>query len=442
MTEPQYDPDLLEGTYLFARSRYDVQDWRNAEKWLSVVVNKKSDYEDATDLLRKAKDGLKRKEYKDGRRALREHRWVDAYAHFQNLVRLGSNEESVLLLLEHAKKRIELPDLYNSVRQSLEYQEELDEQKLEIIIKKLREIVDIDRSYGKAKDLLKWALRRQKAVRLYPGAKEQYEQARKLSGAANWRQAVSDLKEVNQAEKGYKEVDKLIKYAKAQLKLATNYEKGLGYLAHQQWLRAIWCLRKVYRIDSGYEDIGQKLSHAKKGLGDQWKERPFGVIWKKWRRAIAVVWAVIWGGILVIAMALFPQEFATLGTSLKKNIIRSGATPTPTVVIPNIDRIEVLMDGGQLKLDQLPGLTHGEAIVLEVIVFDTNGKRYMSNDLVCKWSVAPLDDEDKGIDTDRCKTLYIPSQEYSSQTVHFEVEGLEQQFKPGESISMKFDIAE
>jgi tetratricopeptide (TPR) repeat protein len=151
---------------------------------------------------------------------------------------------------------------------------------------------------------------------------------------------------------------------------------------------------------------------------------------RKWKTSLAYVGP---------AIAVLAGIVGILTFLLGEGII-DRVTATPTVVIASVARIEVFLDGDQLKLDHLPSLTSDEAVVLEVIVFDTNGKRYTSDNLVCTWSVAPLGDEDVGIDTDLCRTLYIPSQEYSKQTVSFEAEGLEQRFEPTGPISMEFDI--
>jgi hypothetical protein len=154
-----------------------------------------------------------------------------------------------------------------------------------------------------------------------------------------------------------------------------------------------------------------------------------------------IAWAILSVFVFTLIFVVFRNQiFAIVDHVGKEWLFKSVVAPRPTVAIPGIARIEVFMNGGQLNLDRLPSLTGGEAVVLEVIVFDTDGKRYTSDDLVCTWSVAPLGDEDEVINTDLCKTLYIPSQEYSSQTVVVEVEGLEQQFEPSDAISMKFDI--
>jgi hypothetical protein len=115
-------------------------------------------------------------------------------------------------------------------------------------------------------------------------------------------------------------------------------------------------------------------------------------------------------------------------------------TNTPTRVILSIDKIEVLMDNSPMDLDNLPRLTSGKMVVLEIFAVDSKGKRYASDDLVCEWSVTPIGANDQDITTDLCETFYTPSREYPVQTVAVEVQGLEQQFESIYPILLKFDI--
>jgi len=154
------------------------------------------------------------------------------------------------------------------------------------------------------------------------------------------------------------------------------------------------------------------------------------------KRRVTIIEIII--GIVGIVLTILTLDYAGVVNVIGKMV---PPAPTATSVIPRIDRVEVFMNGGQLNLDQLPSPTSGDAVVLEVIAFDTDGKRYTSDDLVCRWSVAPLGDNDERIDTELCKVPYTPSQEYSQQVVILEeVEGLEQQFEPIDPIPMTFNI--
>jgi hypothetical protein len=199
-------------------------------------------------------------------------------------------------------------------------------------------------------------------------------------------------------------------------------------------------LKQVPHRDSRDPDLAAKFAEVREKLREQEQAR-HRQNRGRWQRAIAIAWGTV-GVIFAIAVAIFPGRFAAAGDTIEKWWREIRATPTPTVAIPGIARIEVFMNGGQLNLDQLPSLSSGQAVELEVIVFDTNGKRYAGDDLVCTWSVAPLGDGDLGIKTDLCKTFYAPSRQYSSQTVVVEIEGLEQQLEPGDPISMEFNINE
>lgn len=106
----------------------------------------------------------------------------------------------------------------------------------------------------------------------------------------------------------------------------------------------------------------------------------------------------------------------------------------------SLDRIEILINDVQLNLSELPNMTSGETVTLEVTAFDTLGNRYASEDLTCKWSVTPISGEDQDIYTDLCRTFYTPSREYTEQLVLVQVEGLDQQLELSGSMSMRFVI--
>jgi len=218
------------------------------------------------------------------------------------------------------------------------------------------------------------------------------------------------------------------------------YHQGLEYLEGGEWDKAIETFQEISKLEPRYKDVKLLLEQAR-GIGEARKKLREQQKRERWRRAIAIAWGTL-GVIFAITVGIFPDRFvAAVGNTAEKLWREIGAAPTPTVAISSIDSIEVWMNGAQLNLDQLPSLTSGQAVELEVVVFDTQGKRYTSDDLVCRWSVAPLGDEDEGINTELCKTFYTPSQEYSQQVVILEeVEGLEQQFEPIDPIPMTFEI--
>ncbi len=476
MTENQDYGLLLEGTYLFALHCYEVEDWSEAVKWFSVVVEEKNpNYKEAADFLNKATDKLKQIEYKVGKQALHNREWSRAHNHLEKVHNLDSNYQDVALLLERVRKGLKLPELYNSARQQLR------EEKLDVAISTLEEIIRVDKNFRDANFQLNWALRRKRVVQQYAEAMELYERARQKNGEMDWRRAVTLLKKVNRAEPGYKGVNRQLGSAQNHLKLIIHYNKGSRHLDHQQWLRAKWHLNKAHRIDSTYRGVGEKLEQARQMWRNQWRKGPFGIAWKR-------VGAIL-GVILTIAFAIFANQFARVGDIITVEVMPEPPTIEPTTestteptveptteptteptveakatalaagtatavdtatetvavtatAIPGVDKIEVSLDGNPLDLRRLPDLKKGQEVKIEVVVLDTNGKEYTSDDLVCTWSVEPLGDEDREIETDLCKTLYRPSQEYSSQTVIIEVEGLEQQFEPGNLIEMEFDIVD
>lgn len=330
MAENQSD-DLFEGTYRYAIYLYQEKDWSNAIKWLSVVVKGKSDYEDAADLLHKAKEELKQTEYKAGIQALHNKRWDRVRKHFEKVADIDSKYSDVESRLEHARKGLELSELYASV------QELLTQEKWDIVIPKIEEIVRIDKDFKDANFQLKQARRFSRADQLYEEAMKQYVLAKEQDGEMDWRKTVDLFKEIKRVAPDYKRVDSPLKYAKTRLKLVIHYKKGSRHLDRQQWLRAIWHLSEAYRIDSTYSSVEKKLQQAKQGLSDQWRKGPFG---PTWRRGGAAVMAVITvGGCIFMALvAFFPTFFASIGTMIAQDQI-SPASPIPTLVIPSVDKI-------------------------------------------------------------------------------------------------------
>lgn len=142
--------------------------------------------------------------------------------------------------------------------------------------------------------------------------------------------------------------------------------------------------------------------------------------------------------LMIIITAIFQNQIAGIGDKFLTFFL---ASPTPTRYIANIDRIDVFLNGSQLDLGTLPILTGGQAVELDITASDSNGNKYTSDDLVCKWSVTPSN-EDGGIETDLCKTLFIPSHEYPHQTIIIDIQGLNQQFSSIEPILLEFNISQ
>jgi tetratricopeptide (TPR) repeat protein/uncharacterized caspase-like protein len=481
VSSKDYDLTLIDGIYQFAFVYYKAKDWPNTIKWLREVVERNPKYKDVDSLLEDAQKQLKLATlYEQGQRAFDIQDWRTAFNLFQEVLDVDPNYKNTGDLYNEACKEIELPRLYQQALQQWHNQD------WDRAIETLTRIHDLDSRYKDAPWLLEQAWQKKRLEEDYRRATERCVKAEVTKQQEDWQEAATLLQKIADKDPGYKTVSAKLARAQKQLEYFELVRQGKESYARKEWQGAMRCLEQAININSwdpeleemldkardesrqqkaarqqrmlelynrgsecyqrrkwgeavdyfeeavaidpNYTDLPVKLSEARKGLRQQ--------------RVIRISLTVLNLVLFTIVFAIFQNQIATIGDYIWKELIRGRATPPPTVAILRIDRIEVLMDGGQLKLDQLPGLTRGEAVVLEVIVFDTDGKRYTSDDLICKWSVAPLGDKDVGINTDRCKTLYIPSQEYSSQTVRFGVEGFEQQFKPLDPISMKFDIAE
>jgi len=479
MAENQnYDSDLLEGTYQLALSYYEAKDWPNAVEWLNKIVEKVSEYEDASSLLEEAQKQVELATlYELGQQALDDEDWETACTRFQKVLDIDPDYEQVKELYNRAHKKIELPRLYEQAM------EQWNNQDWDGAIETLTVIRDLEPRYIEA-SLLEQARRKKVLEEDYQWALKLYTKAEETDKESDWREVAELLQKIADKDRGYKTVSPKLAHARRRLEFFELSQKGKEHYAREEWQEAVAYLGQATDLDSQDPDLVAKLTKAREKLSEQeavryqkmiklyekgnehyqrgqWKEAiayleaasdiepahadlptKLAEARKKLRRqrVIRITLGILNVVIFTITVTIFQNQIAKIGDDIVKSWFASRATPTPTVAIPDVARVEVWMDGGRLKLGQLPSLTSGKAVELGVIVFDTNGKRYTSDELVCKWSVAPLGDGDEEINTDLCKTFYSPSPKYSSQTVVVEVKGLEQKFEPGDPISMEFNI--
>jgi outer membrane protein assembly factor BamD (BamD/ComL family) len=473
----------LEGIYQLALSYYKTKDWSNAVKWLTEVREKTPKYKDANLLLENAQEQLKLSTlYERGQQALAAQDWETARNRFQEVLDINPNYKDTSDLYNKAHREVELPKLYTQAQKQLESQD------WDGAIKILSDICDWEPHYGDVQLLLEQAWRKKRIEEDYQRATERCAKAEVTKREEDWQEAAALLQKVADKDPGYKTVSAKLTHAQRQLEYFELVRKAKEQYARGQWQAAVRYLEQAVKFNSWDPELADKLAEAREKLRQQELARHQKMLElyergsecyqrRKWGEAVAYLEEAIaiepdYSGlssklsearkklrqqlairialgilnvvVFTIVIAVFQNQIAMIGSEIGRwwFEIKWGirATPTLTVAVPGVDRIEVWMDGDQLNLDQLPSLTAGEAVIFEVIVFDTNGNRYTSDNLVCKWSVAPLGDEDLGIKTDLCKTFYVPSQKYSSQTVRFEVEGLKGQFEPGHPISMEFNI--
>lgn len=443
MSENQDIDILLEGTYLLASKCYNAGDWTNAFRWFSTIVDFRTEgYKDTTSLLQEVMKKLKEQEYEDGRRALHQKEWGTALSHFENIIRLGGdNYLDTPLLMERSKKGPELPNMYASADKRV--QQAMRGHRIEdwdTAIRKLEQITEIDEDSRYAKSQLIFARRRRQLANKYEDAMRQCELARsRKNSSEDWRYAVTLVKEVKRGDANYRDVNEQLRTAKSRLKLIINYNKGSKYLDQQKWMRARWYLYKAKQIDPNFQEVAKKLALVDDRLIEQWKKGSFGL---EWGRLVGVVMGGVGIGSCIITMlvALFPAFFASIGITMSwglSNLIFQTEIP----VERSIDRVEVLMNGNKLDKNALQKVSSGQVIELEIVAFDNLETKYSSEEIECIWSVAPIGDKDTRIDTDLCKTLYIPSDEFSNQTVVIELNKVNYQSVRGDSISLKFAIS-
>ncbi len=412
---------LLEVTYDLAHTYYHTQDWANAVEQLREVIERDPNYKDAAVLLEKSQDQLKLASlYDQAQQALTAEDWETVRDRCQEILEIDSNYKNANDLYDQAHKEIELPRLYTQVSEQLHHQQWSE------AIETLTAILDLEPDYKDASLLLEQTKQREEIERAYQLALKQYEKAKQTEQEAEWQEVAILLQEIVDKEPGYKTVSAELAHAQKRLAFFELSRQGKKHYANEEWQQAVIYLEQATKLDSQNSDLAAMLAEAREKLQEQKAARR-----ERQQRTLVAVLAVL--AVVLATVALFLDQLAPIRYTLAQML---GAEP------PGLDRIEIFLNGSPIDRKQPLDLVGSKAVMLEVFVVDENGRAYTGNELKCTWSVAPAEAEGIVVGTDQCKTLYEPSPEYPSQTIVLKISGREQQFKPDDPISLKFNITQ
>jgi serine/threonine protein kinase/Flp pilus assembly protein TadD len=472
---------------LYERASVAVQtsQWQDAVKILEEIVGLDRNYRDVTALLDQARIEYNLETwYKEGVDHFITKSWHAALTSFERIRKQRSNYKDVDNLFEEATKQVKLEDMY---QQGREYEaaeqwgkaREVYGQILGVTNYQYRDadkrladvnsIIQVEDDFKKAQvvfekeqwsqaiNLLENLLERkpdhQKCLDLLSKARSQrklkilYDQATAYEAAEEWDSAVKTWEDIKRIAPDYLDVTGRLSHAQQRQGIEALYAEGREYLRNGKYKKASQRFNQVLNMDPNHQRAIASREEAEKllrrGRDTEERREEVGFIRSWWRSLGGSAQATVIAASIALIGGILAAIVGPFSTGLSGLIFNPTATPTPTLSsIPSIDRVEVFMARTQLNLNEVQSLTRGQTVELEVVVVDTDGNTYASDDLVCKWSITPLGNQDVGIDTDLCRTLYIPSHEYSTQTVIVKVEGLTHQFESGDPISIKFNIME
>ncbi len=278
------------------------------------------------------------------------------------------------------------------------------------------------------------------------------------------------LKEFQEVAPADNEVESRIEALQRAIALETYYAQGKQAYDERRWQEAVEAMEKVLAIDSFYrqDDHSAALlkADAEKKLVQEevetFRTLPKEEIQQQLEKHLLPRPMPF---LISIDVKAVPKKIWSLIThnvtlAIISILIAAGACVAAVLAVPGvlkmfeaprINRVAIFLNGDQIaepsiegdqpiSLNELPILIGGQSVNLNVVVVDENSTIYSGNDLKCRWSVAPIDDESQVINTEACVALYMPSRNYSRQTVAIEVEGAEQRFKSVPLISMQFEI--
>jgi tetratricopeptide (TPR) repeat protein len=448
----------LANLYDQAKKAFDAKDLETACNCFQEILEIDPEYKDAKSMHNNV---CKEILYSQASRQLQSENWDEAIKTLTELLDLDSHFEDTTVLLEEARRKKRLAEEYQwALQRYAKAQATGQEEDWRGAVALLQKVADQEHGYKTVNASLARAQRRVKYFDLVRLGKQHYSRG-------EWQEATTSLEQATKLDQHDPDLAAMLAEAQGQLrkqeeaehqKAQELYNRGLEYFRLGKWGEAVSFLEEAGHFVPGLGELPAKLDEARKRLRQQ--------------RIIQIALGVLNVVLFTLVIAIFQNQIARIGDGIMEWLHGSKATPsptvgaptlpivtpttfiatpvvpsatpvplaTPTVVIPSIAKTEISMNGSPLDLDKLPTLTGGETVKLEVIAFDTTGKRYSSDDLVCTWQVKPIGNDDQDISTDLCQTYYTPSTKSSSQMVTVEFQGLEQRFESSMSLSLEFDI--
>jgi tetratricopeptide (TPR) repeat protein len=420
---------LLEAMYKLALDHYRAREWAEAEKWLQEVVELKSKYKDVTTLLAEVQKQIKLVDlYTQGRKAYDAGKWETARNHFQKILDLDPEYADTDALYDEANKQAELPGLYNQASEQLRHKDWAG------AVYILTLITDLDPNYKNVSDLLILARQKKTLVEDYQSAFKQFEKAEGNDLETDWQEAEVLLQRVTAQEHKDEKIALKLEHARARMKFHELSRLGKEHFEREEWHEAIEYLEKAVYFGTPDTALANRLVEAR----DRLKHEKQEATRRRWWLLTGIISIALLIS-LVISSWLFPNGLVSINTVIAQ-LSGQRTTPTPPIMVPALARVEIFMNGSLINPDQPPLLFSSQSVQLEVYGVDTNQRTYTSNDLSCRWSVEPLDVEDIGINTDECKTLYIPSRVHPTQLLTLKIEGRSQPFAVSKTINMIFNI--
>lgn len=250
----------LEHLFTEGLAAFWVEDWDKACRSFQAIVEVRSDYPDATARLEEAKRQRRLNAlHGQAQQAQQAQQWPEAVAALEALTAEAGDFKGAAGMLRSAKAQKQLADLYAEARRLSQAKQ------WQAVVNVFAQIAALQADYADPDGLLPAAQKEVAELKRQAELDELYRRAVREMDARRWPEAQRLLMQLQQAEPDYRETDRLLARAEAEIareqeehqrqeQITTLYEQALGLARARQWRQVSAKMQEVRQLDSQFAD--------------------------------------------------------------------------------------------------------------------------------------------------------------------------------------------
>jgi outer membrane protein assembly factor BamD (BamD/ComL family) len=239
----------LEKLYTDALSAYHLGEWGEAVRQFQAIVELQPDYEDAADMLVKARRQVRWDDLYEQAQAAREtENWQSALPILEELVGEKADYKDAAALLELMKRRKRQADLYahgQRLYQAKQWQ---------AVINVFDRITALEPNYPDTEGLLAAAQQEVAAQERQAELDNLYNRALEEIDAERWAVARQLLTQIQEQRSGFRETESLLAQVEIKIKIHILYLEAKDLAAERQWPQALTRMHEIGALDPDFAD--------------------------------------------------------------------------------------------------------------------------------------------------------------------------------------------
>lgn len=260
----------LNQLYTEGLAAFYTEDWDRACRRFQAILSEQPNHKNAAEKLEEAEAQRQyARLYAQATQAHQKENWQAAIQALEELTRKSAGYKDAAQLLHDARKREQLAELYAEARALHEAEQ------WKAVVRVFEQIAILEPNYPDIDGLLASAQKEVVEFERLTELNEQYSQALREMDSGNWHEARRLLETVHKSQTGFLETEKLLRKVENEIlkedekrrqgeQIDTLYEQAHGLLRSKKWRNALSKLKEIQNLDAHFQDvegIAEKARH-------------------------------------------------------------------------------------------------------------------------------------------------------------------------------------